>query len=235
MALDVSTTTIGIAIIDYEEDGYNVLSVKGYWYRPNNTKKKWHELDPVTQLQLIEKAQGEIYSAAYMNVIDEFVIEDYVRFMGGGSTAKTIIPLAVLNTFLRMTIWKLGIEPQPLSVMKIRHALKQTKKLPTKEEIPNLLDKILGRKTHKWEYKMTDNNIKVGLTSWNEKNQTGPREPREELPRINFLRLKDGNNVVRWEGLELVVSVPRNVKVRLLSRSRKPSLVVIKRFFIHVT
>jgi len=44
---------------------------------------------------------------------------------------------------------------------------------------------------------MTDNNIKVGLTSWNEKNQTGPREPREELPRINFLRLKDGNNVVR--------------------------------------
>jgi hypothetical protein len=44
---------------------------------------------------------------------------------------------------------------------------------------------------------MTDNNIKVGLTSWNEKNQTGPREPREELPRIPFLRLSDGNNVVR--------------------------------------
>ena len=164
MALDVSTTTIGIAIIDYEEDGYNVLSVKGYWYRPNNTKKKWHELDPVTQLQLIEKAQGEIYSAAYMNVIDEFVIEDYVRFMGGGSTAKTIIPLAVLNTFLRMTIWKLGIEPQPLSVMKIRHALKQTKKLPTKEEIPNLLDKILDRKTHKWEYKTNKRTKKRELT-----------------------------------------------------------------------
>jgi hypothetical protein len=44
---------------------------------------------------------------------------------------------------------------------------------------------------------MTDENIKVGLTSWNEKNQTGPREPREDLPRIPFLRLKDGNNVVR--------------------------------------
>ena len=43
---------------------------------------------------------------------------------------------------------------------------------------------------------MSDN-ITVGLTSWNEKNQTGPREQREELPKLDFLRLKNGNNVVR--------------------------------------
>jgi hypothetical protein len=43
---------------------------------------------------------------------------------------------------------------------------------------------------------MSDN-IKVGLTGWGDKNQTGPREQREELPRLPFLRLQNGNNVLR--------------------------------------
>jgi hypothetical protein len=40
-------------------------------------------------------------------------------------------------------------------------------------------------------------NIKVGLTGWGDKNQTGPREDREELPRLPFMRLQNGNNVLR--------------------------------------
>jgi hypothetical protein len=153
MALDVSTTTIGIAIIDYD-DGYQPTLVHHSWYRPNHTKKKWHELDPTTHLQLIDEAQHEIFHVARRWSIDEFVIEDYVQYLGGGSTAKTIIPLAVLNMSLRMTMWKNDIEAVPLSVMKIRHTLKTSKKLPTKEEIPSLLDKLLGKKVVKWEYKI---------------------------------------------------------------------------------
>ena len=41
------------------------------------------------------------------------------------------------------------------------------------------------------------NKIKVGLTSWEEKNQTGPRDNREEFKRLPFMRLLDGTNVVR--------------------------------------
>jgi hypothetical protein len=164
MALDVSTTTIGIAIIEYD-DGYQPSVMYSDWIRPNATGKKWHELTPVEQLEIIRDTSLEIHKLAKMFLIDEFVIEDYVRFMGGGSTANTIIPLAILNSSLRMTIWRdFGIEPQPLSVMKIRHALKLAKDLPTKEEIPKLLDKILKRKAHDWEYKTNKRTKKKELT-----------------------------------------------------------------------
>jgi hypothetical protein len=165
MALDVSTTTIGIAIIDYD-DGYNIASVKTSWYRPNHTKKKWHELDSLTHLRLIDEAEQEILRVALQNEIDEFVVEDYVQYLGGGSTAQTIIPLAVLNMTLRMAIWRrFYIEPVPLSVMKVRHAIKRTKKLPPKEDIPKLIDKILakGVKYGNWEYKVNKRTKKKEL------------------------------------------------------------------------
>jgi hypothetical protein len=142
-----------------------VLAVQTDWYRPNHTKKKWYELDPITHLQLIEEAQHEIYHLAHEHKIDEFAIEDYVQYLGGGSTAKTIIPLAVLNMSLRMTIWRaFEIEPVPLSVMKVRHTLKTGKKLPAKEDIPNLLDKLLGRPVRKWDHKVNRRTKKRELT-----------------------------------------------------------------------
>jgi Holliday junction resolvasome RuvABC endonuclease subunit len=165
MALDVSTTTIGIAIIDYD-DGYDVRSLQTGWYRPNYTKQKWHELDPATHLILIDAAQHEIMHWAQRNKIDEFVIEDYVQYLGGGSTAKTIIPLAVLNMSLRLMIWKMfAIEPVPYSVMKVRHTIKTGKTLPAKEEIPKLVDKLLGKGMgHGWEYKTNRRTKKKELT-----------------------------------------------------------------------
>lgn len=43
-----------------------------------------------------------------------------------------------------------------------------------------------------------NNNTGFGLSTWDEKNNVGRRETnREELPRIEYLRLKEGNNVLR--------------------------------------
>lgn len=133
LSIDASTTTIGYAILDYD-DGYVSLFHHGF-FKPNKD---------VDQIHMVIDARNYIMYLAKNFNVDEFVIEDYVKFMGGGSTASTIIPLAILNSSLRIgAIEILGIEPVAINVMKIRHTIKLDDKLPPKEDIPELVAKIL--------------------------------------------------------------------------------------------
>lgn len=43
----------------------------------------------------------------------------------------------------------------------------------------------------------TENTSGFGLTTWDEKNQTSKPEPRNDAQKLQFVRLKEGNNVVR--------------------------------------
>jgi len=141
LSLDASTKTIGISILEYDKKFIPKLIYYNY-YKPNDTGKTLKNID---QLRMVIDDRDYIIKLCKEQKIDEFVIEDYVKFMGGGSTASTIIPLAILNASLRIGVLeKLGIEPVALNVMKIRHAIKTGKKAPKKEEIPDVVAKILG-------------------------------------------------------------------------------------------
>jgi hypothetical protein len=141
LSLDASTTTIGISVLEYDES-FNIKLIHYNYYKPNSEGLPLKQVD---QLRMVIKARDYIIELAKEWKIDEFVIEDYVKFMGGGSTASTIIPLAILNSTLRIGVLeKLGIEPIALNVIKIRHAIKISDKVPSKEEIPETVAKVLG-------------------------------------------------------------------------------------------
>lgn len=135
LGLDASTSTIGIAII--KDDGYNLELIYNDFYKPEKENGI---------LDMIIKARTHILNIAKEYSIDHFVIEDYVRFMKDNSTAKTIIPLALLNMSLRLAaIDSLQLEPNFLSVLKIRHTLKKGKdQFPSKEDMPDLVAYHLG-------------------------------------------------------------------------------------------
>lgn len=135
LGLDASTTTVGVAILDYT-DGYVPSLVHCEYYKPNKD-------DGILNMLITTRAY--ILEVANKYKIDEFAIEDYIRFMKGASSASTTIPLAILNMTLRLAILdEFNIQPVALNVLKIRHALKLTKKIPPKEDMPELVAKHLG-------------------------------------------------------------------------------------------
>lgn len=143
MGLDASTTTIGIAIIDYE-DGYKPILVHSSFYKPDKTNG---------MLDMLKNARAHILNLFGKYQVQEFVIEDYIKFMKGSSSAGTVIPLSILNMTIRLAILDLGINPEALNVLKIRHTLKITKTLPKKEDIPELVSEHLGI-PYPWLYKI---------------------------------------------------------------------------------
>lgn len=143
MGLDASTTTTGVAIIDYV-DGYIPTLIYHNYYKPDKTNG---------MLDMLHKAREHILNLFGKYKVQEFVIEDYIKFMKGSSSANTVIPLAILNMTLRLAILDLGITPEALNVLKIRHTIKLTKVLPKKEDIPELVAKHLGI-PYPWLYKI---------------------------------------------------------------------------------
>jgi Holliday junction resolvasome RuvABC endonuclease subunit len=144
LGLDASTSAIGIAIIEYD-DLFNCKLLYADYYTPDKS---------IDIIDMLLKARIYISNIAKQYKIDEFVIEDYIRFMKGSSSAATVIPLAILNMTLRLMIIDIfNIKPESLNVLKIRHALKLTKELPKKEDIPNLVAKHL-KIEYPWLYKV---------------------------------------------------------------------------------
>jgi Holliday junction resolvasome RuvABC endonuclease subunit len=143
MGVDPSTTTVGISIIDYD-DGYKPTLIHSEFYKPDKSNGI---------LEMLYLARTHILNLFGKYKVQEFVIEDYIRFMKGSSSAGTVIPLAILNMTLRLAILDLGIIPEALNVLKIRHALKLTKILPKKEDMPELVAQHLGI-SYPWLYKI---------------------------------------------------------------------------------
>jgi hypothetical protein len=82
---------------------------------------------------------------------DEVVIEDILLGFKpggggfGGTTIKTLTSLAVLNRVVCLSVFdKLKRPPILQSVMKIRHAIKEDKVIPKKDEVPTLMIQYLG-------------------------------------------------------------------------------------------
>jgi len=145
MGLDISTTTIGIAILKHTNKN-NTKLIHHEYYKPNK------KLD---QLVWLSNAKRYITDLVDDFDVTEVAVEEYVKFMKGKSNASTVIPLAILNTVIRMDIWEgtdERIKPRVMNVLKIRHAIKKDKKLPHKDDVPELVADILGI-DFPWEYK----------------------------------------------------------------------------------
>lgn len=135
LSLDASSTAIGIALL---ESGKTPKLLHLSYYKP---PKKGNIFERLLQtkrfiFEMLEKLQP-----------DQVAIEDIILFMGkkGKSTAKTITTLAIFNRTVGLAILeKTGKSPDLLNVMSIRHKIKLDKKLPAKEDIPELVAKILS-------------------------------------------------------------------------------------------
>jgi Holliday junction resolvasome RuvABC endonuclease subunit len=135
LGLDVSSSAIGIAVMDYD-DTTATLVYSSYYNPLSNEENIFKRLEAV---------QVKINSILNEFKPDDVCIEEISQYMGGRSTANTIITLAVFNRTVGMVAYNyLGKPPEMFSVMKIRHGLKESKELPPKEDIPDLVAKKLG-------------------------------------------------------------------------------------------
>lgn len=142
LGLDASTVTIGLAILEYDELNINLIH-HGFFKPPENENI----------FEKLAQVRDFIYSILDGYQPDHVALEDIILFMKGRSTASTISSLAVLNRTVGLAVYnQSGKSPKLLNVMKIRHAIK-INKLPSKEEIPNLIAKRLNIE-FPWIYKI---------------------------------------------------------------------------------
>jgi Holliday junction resolvasome RuvABC endonuclease subunit len=131
LSIDVSSTTIGLAVLQIDSETSNIALLSVQPIKP--TKKG----DIISRLA---DTKQKIKSLIEEVKPDYIIIEDIVQFMAGKSTAKTIITLTSFNRMVGLISYEyLGHSPELLSVMTIRHGLKIDKIFPSKEEMPELI------------------------------------------------------------------------------------------------
>lgn len=136
LGFDVSSTTIGWCVLEFDETLNTIKFVKANYVKP---LKKGNIIERIVDTR--DKVQIIIN-----NVKPDYIgVEDIIQFMQGKSTAKTIIMLTTFNRMIGLCAYDfLQRSPELFNVMSIRHGLKLSKDLPKKEDIPDLVAKHLG-------------------------------------------------------------------------------------------
>lgn len=151
LGFDVSSTTIGWCILEWDESNNDIKFVEASYLKP--TKKG-------SIIERIVDTRNKIQKIIVLAQPDYIAIEDIIQFMKGLSTAQTIIMLTTFNRMIGLTAFDyLGKSPELFSVMSIRHGLKIGTDLPKKEDMPALVAKHLGI-TFPYEYNRKGN-VKV--------------------------------------------------------------------------
>lgn len=135
LALDISTKTIGLSIIEVVNSV--IVSFHTEHFTLSATKN--------SLLKIID-AKDYVKSSIAKFKPDTLAIEDYSLFMKGKSSAKTITALAIMNTVIQLTILELGLAPPTmLNVNTVRAKLK-TKGQPriAKTDLPDVVSRRLG-------------------------------------------------------------------------------------------
>jgi Holliday junction resolvasome RuvABC endonuclease subunit len=135
LSLDISTTTIGLAVIDYDDKGMKLAFLD--YFKPPKKGSIFKRLSETKEyiLNILDKYKP-----------DDVAIEDFILFMAGKSGAKTIVPLAIINRMIGLTVLEMtGKEPHLFNVNSIRAKLKRDdKKRLQKEDMPDRVAEILG-------------------------------------------------------------------------------------------
>lgn len=136
LSLDASTTTVGIAVLDYDDK--NIILHHSDYYKPNKESE--------SQIIMLHEARVFVKDLIKTFKPDDFAIEEYVKFMKDNSTAATTITLAVFNRSLCVAAYEeMNKLPDLISVMTVRSKIKFDKKmpLPKKEDVPEIVAKHL--------------------------------------------------------------------------------------------
>lgn len=144
MGFDISSSTTGWSIFDYDEKTKRVDFVKCGYIKPIKTGHI---------LNRLKDTQGKIQSLLTEYKPNKIAIEEITKFMPKMSSANTIIMLAIFNRMIGLTCLAYNNEtPEMCSVMAMRHALKTSKDLPKKEDMPKLVETYTNIK-FPYEYK----------------------------------------------------------------------------------
>ena len=143
LGFDVSSKTLAYALLEYNSCKEIILVDTNYIKPPK-------EGNIIERLAETRTKVSEIISKYNP---DHIAIENIIEFMAGKSSAKTIGTLTSFNRMVGLLAYDhLKRSPELISVMTIRHALKMTKALPKKEDMPMLTANILGI-TFPFQYK----------------------------------------------------------------------------------
>lgn len=129
LSFDASTTTVGVSLLA-QELGQPINLEYSDFFKPPKDGELFARFKAVKDfvIELIDKLNP-----------DEIVIEDFIPFMKA-SNSKTIILLATFNRMVGMAIYeKTGKSPKMINVLALRHALKLSPELPSKDQIPELV------------------------------------------------------------------------------------------------
>ena len=134
MGLDASSTTIGLCLLSYDD---NVIVLDNLIYYKPPKKGNLFERLAETRKYVCDKISEW--------KPDCVTIEDIVMFMPNRSSANTVVTLAILNRIIGLAVFdNLNQPPYLYNAMRVRHAIKDGKTLPSKQEMPELIAKILN-------------------------------------------------------------------------------------------
>lgn len=133
LGLDISTTTIGIAVL--ARTGKRIKLKNMQYYKPPKNGDLFERL--METKSFILKIVNEFNP-------DHVVIEDITQYMANKSGAKTIIALAVFNRMIGLAVYeKTNKLPVLMNVNTIRKLIKTGKNRLSKEDIPEAVSKHL--------------------------------------------------------------------------------------------
>lgn len=152
---DVSTKTVGWGILSI--DNGNISYIDSGYFSPLKTGSIFEKLDFLRKniLDILNKYNP-----------DKIGIEDIIKFMKNKSTAQTTLSLAIHNRTVGLACYDWLMEknktsPEMFNVMTIRHGIKESKELPKKEMIPDLVAKHLNI-SYPWERSKSSKKNKNG-------------------------------------------------------------------------
>lgn len=132
MGLDISTSTIGIAVIETEP---LKLLFSGY-HKPDKS---------LSELRRLVTSRDEILNKIIAYSVNEVAVEEYLQYMAGKSGAGTILPLAIMNRTVCVGIFdRFQKEPKMYNVNTVRSVLKINNITPKKENMPDVVAHHLG-------------------------------------------------------------------------------------------
>jgi Holliday junction resolvasome RuvABC endonuclease subunit len=144
LGLDVSSSCIGISILSVENE--TISYIHSEYHKPLKTGNLFERLD---------KTKKVIINIIQTYKPDIIAIEEIIQFMKGSSGAKTIIALTTFNRTIGLAAYETTSRPPEMySVLQIRHGIRRAAnlpKLPAKEELPDIIEKLLNF-PFPWEY-----------------------------------------------------------------------------------
>lgn len=152
--LDISTTCIGWSVVEYDNKNFELIDI-GFFepLKSISSKKKLKDLSNLEFLDMLQSAIAFINNLLDKYEPDKICIEDYIRYMAGGSGAGTIIPLACLNRALCLLCYEYmdfnKDKVKICNVMSIRSFIRKAaslQDLPKKEQLPPILEKLMNIK-----------------------------------------------------------------------------------------